>query len=239
MRILRNLLIIVALLLSAAAPANTFERLAERAARSFEWKEWSSAAAMYELMLKQRPTDSDIYVHAIVASQMIPDSVAAVDLVERAMSHEIGLAELLAGVRELDFSIGSGDTYGTFLYSLRQAMPWMSRALDHQLLDYYSFRDDGPMIVRYARVMLAGLPRSTVYLEALARGYLLQDKMPEAADTWRRILEIDPDNYNALLSLGNYLITTGDKAGAIELLRRARSLRPTPYVDRLIQNANT
>lgn len=218
--------------------ANTYERLSERAARSFDWKEWSSAAAMYELMLKERPGEADTYVSAIVARQMIPDSAAAVDLVERAMSHDLGLEKILDGVRKLDFAIGQGDRYGQFLLQLRHAMPWMSRGLDHQLLNYYLFRDDGPMIVEYAKIMLAGLPESTTYLAALARGYMLQGNTEEASAAWKKIIDIQPDNYDALLWLGNYMNLAGERDRAREYLSRAMALRPTPAVKAILESLN-
>lgn len=235
MRTILTLILAITALLPAAA-ADNYQKLAERAQRSFQWKEWSSAAAMYELMLKQKPEDRDVYVHAIVASQMIPDTAATVDLVERAMAHDLGLGEVLSDVRTLDFSIGQGDRYGEFLLRLRSEMPWMSRALDNQLLGYATFRNDGPMMVHYARIMLAGLPDSAEYLSALARGYALQGMLDEAAATWQQLLKAHPDNYEALLWLGNYELSQDDRDSARQLLSRAQGLRPTPYVANLLES---
>lgn len=208
--------------------------LGVRAERSFRWKEWSSAAAMYQLLLRDKPDSTDLYVHAIVASQMIPDTVACVELVERAMNNDLGLAPVLAGVKTLDFSIGEGDVYGQFLYTLRNAMPWMARGLDNELLNYYIFRSDGPMVEKYALKMLNGLPDSVEFLSALARGYMLQDKMEQASDIWKRILQLDPDNYETLLYLGNYYALKAMPSEALPILRRAEAIRHTPYVADMI-----
>lgn len=233
---MKKLIFIFLCAASLAVAAAGYATMASRADRSFQWKEWSSAAAMYELMLRERPDDASLYVHAIVASQMIPDSAAAVDLVERAMSHDMGLDSVLAGVRRLDFSIGEGDRYGRFLYTLRNAMPWMARGLDNQLLLYYRFRNDGPNIEKYAKVMLAGLPDSEEYLSQLAYAYMLQDKMADACSLWQRILTINPRNYEALLYLGNYLVNSGNTARGDSLLRQANDIRTTPYVTDKITN---
>ena len=100
MKFMRKILILLCLMCGmAASAADRYELLSQRAARSFEWEEWSSAAAIYELMLQQHPDRVDTYSHAIVANQMIPDSAATIDLMERAMSHGIGLEEVLEAVR--------------------------------------------------------------------------------------------------------------------------------------------
>lgn len=226
--------IIFAVAAAAAFAQGTYESTAQRAARSFKWEEWNSAAAMYELMLKERPDSLSTYARAIAANQMLGDTAATVDLVERAMSHGIGLSEVLKAVRHTDFSIGQGDLYGGYLHLLWNAMPWMRRALDNELLEYYSFRNDGPMMVRYAGVMLAGLPDSVEYLALLARGQMLSGDMNAAATTWRKILDLDTDNYSALIMLGNYLVLKGSEEGNT-LLARANALRPTPYVTRELQ----
>lgn len=221
--------------LMATAQAG-YDVTAGRAARSFEWKEWNSAAAMYELMLRERPDSLSSYTRAVAANQMLGNDEQAIDLVERAMAHGIGLSELLEQVRLTDFALGEGDRYGALLHRLTEAMPWMRRALDNELLRYYCFRDDGPNIVRYAKVMLAGLPESTEYLSLLARGYMLQGLDAEAADTWRKILAIDPDNYDTLLYLGNYCRMQGNGTEAEALLRRAAAIRRTPYLESLLNS---
>lgn len=213
-----------------AAAQSRYDATAVRADRSFDWQEWHSAAAMYELMLDERPDSLRPYARAIVASQMLADTAATVDLLERAMSHGIGLSDVLSAVRATDFAIGQGDRYGAYLHTLSTAMPWMKRALDNELLDYYTFRRNGPMMVHYASLMLAGLPESTVYLNTLASGWLLSGRTAEAADTWRRVLAIDPDNVEALLYLGNLYTAEGDTEAARPLLERAHRLCPGPYL---------
>ena len=232
---MRKILIFIILSCSLAAFAGQrYEQLSQRAARSFEWKEWSSAAALYELMLQQQPDSLATYSYAIVANQMIPDTAATIDLLERAMSHGIGLEDVLEAVRVTDFSIGQGDLYGRYLLLLSEGLPWMKRGLDHQLLKYYTFRHDGPMIVKYAGDMLTGLPNSTEYLSYLAKGYLLCNDDARAVEIWKKILEIDPHHYTTLLELGNYYQLKGNRSEALPYLELAQSIHPTPYVARSI-----
>lgn len=221
-------------LFSHATTADRYESLSVRADRSFEWHEWASAAGFYELMLDMRPDSAEIFARAIVASELAGDSIAPADLMERAMAHGIGLSEVLAHVRNTDYRLGYGDRYGEYLYYLRARFPWMERALDHELLTHFVARADGPMIVKYASIMLAGLPDSVEYLMLLARGYELQADFDQATAIWHKILETHPDCYDALLWLGNYYALTDRPSEAILYLTRAQSLRPTPFVARII-----
>ena len=86
------------------------------------------------------------------------------------------------------------------------------------------------MMVRYAQIMLAGLPESAEYRAILARGYLLSGDDAAAIATWQAMLDTDSDDYTALINLGNYYVTTGDHTAAIPYLQRAMKVRPTPFV---------
>lgn len=230
----RLLPLILLLALTSAIPADRYTTLSERAARSFEWHEWKSAAAQYVQLLEMRPDSARVYPRAIVAYELSGDTTAGTVLVERAMAHGVGFASLIAGVRATSFSVGAGDTYAAFLLRLQRSMPWMARAIDHQLLDYYTFRRDGAMMVKYSRMMLEGLPGSVEYLSLLAEGYLLDGQGDLAAATWKKIIEISPNDYSALLNLGIYCKLHDDPATAAECLRRAYDIHPTPYVEVLL-----
>ena len=66
---------------------------------------------------------------------------------------------------------------------------------------------------------------------ALAQGRLFNGDYEGAMATYRDVLALYPDNYTALLYLGNYCRDNGKDADALHYLRRAQALKPTPYVD--------
>lgn len=228
------ILLVIAAYGAAYAARPDYDVVATRAERSFQWEEWSSAAAMYELMLAERPDSLSTYAHAIVANQLIPDTVATVDLLERAMSHGIGLDDVLAAVRLTDYSIGRADLYAAYLLRLQRALPYIKRPLDNLLLNYYTFRHDGPMVEKYSLAMLEGLPESTHYLASLAHGYMLDNQEENAVATWQKILTLDPGDYDTLLRLGNYWLLHGNEAEGRLLLARAQAIHPTPFVEKEI-----
>lgn len=212
-----------------AAPAD-YNVTAAKAARFFDSREWASAQALYGLMLDERPDSASTYVHAIVASAMLGHDDAAARLLTGAMNAGVAFAPLMRGVREVSFGIGEAGIYEAFLLRSQRDCPWLERAIDGELLDYYRFRDDGPMTVRYARKMLAGLPGSTAFLSALAEGYVCEGDFGNAVAAWRRILDLDPSDLLAMLNLGNYYAITGNNPEAVRYLSMAQSLRPTPFV---------
>jgi len=217
---------------SAAMPDYTLTE--RRAARSFAFGEWAQAGALYELLLDERPDCSPVYSHAIVAASLLGDTTRSVDLLERAMAHGVALDSVVEGVRAAAFGTGSADVYADFLHRTRKEMPWMARAIDARLLDYYAFRGDGRETVRIAESMLSGLPGSLRYLSILARGHAMQGNDEDAEKTWRRILAIDPDNLEALRALGCRLAATGRTDEARPLLERAQGIDPTPYVENIL-----
>ncbi len=106
--------------------------------------------------------------------------------------------------------------------------------VDRSLLEYYDNRNDGPQMVAYADKMLQGFPENVSYLRVKARGTLLCGDGDEAADIWRHILDLAPDNYDTLLDLAAYLITCGNRDAATPYIQRAIAIRSTPYLQSLL-----
>ena len=225
------LVTIVSTILAATQAFATDYRLTEaKADRFFDNREWASAQALYGLMLDQTSGGAATYSRAIVASAMMGDTVSTSDLLAQAMSHGVKVDSLFEAVRTTAFEVNAPMVYESFMLTAQRDCPWLARAIDGQLLDYYLFRDNGEKVVVFANKMLAGLPESTYFLGCLARGHALQGDFETAVAVWKRILGIDPDNYDTLLNLGNYLIISGDEADAESYLKRADKIKPTPYV---------
>lgn len=220
----------VVILAAMTARGADYQTTARKAQRFFDDREWASAQALYGLMLDERPDADSVYVRSIVASSMLSHDDQASRLLADAMKAGVSFSRLMAGVKDVSFSIGEPAVYEDFLERSQIDCPWLARAIDDELLHYYLFRDDGPQIVVYAGKMLAGLPDSVKYLSALAKGYAHCGDFTKATATWEHILEVDPRNYDALLCLGNYFSITGNDSEALDYLRRAEEIRSTPYV---------
>ena len=219
-----------------AASAADYALTARRAARNYHFGEWAQAGALFELMLDQHPDSARTYSRAIVAASMLADTARTVGLLERAMNHGVALDSVVEGVRSESLAKGASHIYEEFLNRIRARLPYMARAVDARLLDYYEFRNDGPQIVRLSRAMLEGLPDSPRYLMALARGSILTGDTATAEAAWQRILEDDPRNIDALRAYGLYMHQSGRPAEARPLLERADRIAPTPYITKILNS---
>ena len=127
----------------------------------------------------------------------------------------------------MSFSLGETSQYEKFLLLLKERQRWLGRSIDKQLLQYYLFRRNAQEIEKYSRIMLSGAPDNADFMLALAQGRLLNGDYEGAMATYRDVLALYPDNYTALLYLGNYCRDNGKDADALHYLRRAQALKPT------------
>lgn len=231
--ILTICVVLTALCVGALTP---FGELEGKATRAFSHNEWASAAALLDLMLEQRPDSAALYGQAIVANGMRADSAEQMRLLQQAIDHHIAFDSVFSQVRRWSFSKGSFAVYRDFLLHARSAYPWMKRTVDAGLLRFYLFRKNGMRTVALATEMLDGAPDNVPFLLALAEGHMLSGCFSEGVAVYKRILEIEPDNYQALLELGNwYALYPQDGESGRVYLERANRLHPTPYVSRLLK----
>jgi tetratricopeptide (TPR) repeat protein len=212
-----------------------YERTATKAARFFNNKEWLNANAMYWLMLDERPLEVETYSHAIVSNIMAGDTTSMATLLEQSMTNNVPFDSLLYSVQRVSLQLGSSNLYEQVLLTSRQHFSWLSRGINAYLLKYYDFRNNGPEIIRYAKIMLAGMPDDVQFQRQLARGYMLNDQAIYAVETWFNILEKNPEEYDTLIDLGNYYETIQDYNRAQTYLQRAYAIHPTPYLKTLLE----
>lgn len=226
----------VAVLLCAASIVygTDYQTIATKAYRFFEQKEWASASAMYDLMLEQQPCKSETYGYAIVSAGMRNDTTYQMYLMNRSIDAHVPFDSTFACVKRVSFKVGDSSLYERFLIYVKRELPWLSRNIDNNLLDYYVFRHDAGMMIHYSRKMLAGLPDDLGYLTILADGLIMDGQYAEGISTYEKIIKQDPCNYNALLQLGVYYQMTAQsvaaKRCALSYLERAQSVRSTPSV---------
>lgn len=238
----RTILTFTLIALTLRMLATDYATLSVKAERFYRYEEWASALAMYKLMLDQRPDVAATYSHAIVAASMASCPDEASGLLTQSMNAHVPLDSIYDGVQRLAFEQGNAQLYERFLEETGNRYSWMRRNIDGRLLTYYTWRRDAAGMIRYAERMLAGMPDNTDYLTTLADGYFSLGDNHHAVETYNHILAIDPDNYHALLVLGNYYdnISRQDRFNqearilADQYLTRANTLHATPYVTRLL-----
>lgn len=209
------------------------EGLARRAQRAFDSGEWASAQALYGLVTDREPDDTGAQSRLLTAAVMRGDSASIVPVVERAMAAGVPLGAMLDSLKT-DLRAASGYAlYPGVLEHLAAGRAYMRRPLMTHMLDFYTERRDGANMVRCARGLLAGLPDSPHYLDALAQGLLYTGDRAGAEESWRKALEADPGDVKALLSLAALL---GHTPEALDLLRRADAVAPSPAIKQRIKS---
>ena len=222
------------------AAVNPYPQLEAKARRFFAHGEWASASAIYDLMLEERPEVPTTYGEAIVSNAMRGDTAAQMRLMSVALDHQVPFDSVFSQVKQWSFHLGKSHLYENFLKETRKAYPWMRRTIDGNLLKYFAFRRDGAEMVNYARLMLDGAPQNISFLHTLAWGYMLTGNDAEGVAAYERILEIDSNDFDALVALGNWYANTAAMAApesapkAIGYLERAYSCRPTPFIAALL-----
>lgn len=229
------MLFFTAVAAECAAPT-PYSRLELKADRFFAQKEWAQASATYYQMLEQRPDVPATYGKAIVAGAVRGDTLAQMELMARAMRNKIPFDSVLSRVKSTSFELGRSNLYGDFLQLLRKGYPWMRRPIDNYLLRYYTYRNDGRRMMEYSTMMLQGAPANVDFLMTLGQGAMLCGKFEEGINAYERILAVNPENYDALLALGNYYYVTGNSVRALPYLQRAQAIRPTPHVQQIISS---
>ncbi len=219
----------------AATPARKPASTLTKAERFYDQQEWASASAMYSLLIDEHPDSANYYARAIIADGMRGDTAAQTRLMHQALAHRIVVDALFNRIESECLQIGNAYIYEQFLTALKNDEPWMARAIDARLMRFYAFRRYPRESVRYADIILSGLPDNIPALYILAQGYLGQADYDRATDVYRRILSIDPNAVEALLYLGNSAADEGNTTVALDYLRRAEELKPTPYLSAQIK----
>ena len=230
---LKKLFIALAVLLTVATARGekpTFEQLAVKASRFIELKEWATAQAMLQLMVDESPQDPAVTGKAIAVAGLRCDSTEQLRLFQTAVKNRQPFEKVFSAVETESFSLARSDVYEKFLLMIARREPWVARNIDSYLLKYYTYRSDGPGMIEYADRMLRGLPDNVTFLHDKARGYMLTGDFQNAMEVYRRIIEISPDNADALLALAFYSEKQGDRAGALTYFERAYSVLSTPYI---------
>lgn len=236
MRQLRSLILSATTAAALTALAvSPYPQLELKADRFFDQKEWAQAAATYDLMLDEKPHIPATYGRAIVSSTMAGDTAAGIRLFSMALDNHVPFDSVFSRVRSTSFELGRTDLYERLLLDIKKEHPWMRRTVNAYLLRYYTFRRDGRNMVAYADIMLQGSPDNIGFLSTKARGQMLTGAKDASVATYGEILRLDPDNYPALLELGNWyaldaLPGSQEAALAADYLGKAYSLRPTPHV---------
>ncbi len=233
---LRTCIILILLTCGIAAHADaTYEQMQVKAGRLFDQDDWIPAGALYNFMIHERPTVADNYGRAVVAAYAAGDTLAPMQYLSGALESHIPLDSVLTKVKTYAFGKSRAGLYERFMLNASDTYPWLARALEPYLLQYYTSRRNGQEMVHYANRLLQGLPGNPGFLSILAEGYMIDNKYDKAAQAWTDIINAHPDNFDALVNLASYYSLTDRPEQALTYFRRAKAIHATPYIESQIK----
>jgi len=221
----------------AASAASDAASLGLKAQRYFDQREWSSATAIYSLLIEQCPDSAGLYGRAITAAGMRGAEAEQQQFLRRALKERVPVDSVFSSVEHSCFALGRARLFEDFLILSARSEPWLSRKIDALLLDYYTFRRNGSAMVEYADKMLAGMPDSEFYILRRAEGLLIMGRREEARADFARAAAANPRCLTALLFLGEMAVEDKNPAAARGFLRSSAAIDPAPAlaaaIDRL------
>lgn len=246
------LFVFIGFAVSGREPAD-YDVLSERAERYFKYKEWGSALAIYQMMIVDRPEAVEPYYKAIAAGAMLGDGEVQMDMFERTQQHGVSLDSLFNGVRKVSFTMGTAKAYEEFLLLVKDRQPWLSRNVCIYLLDYYMYRNDSQNVKEITQELLEHTPDNVEYLKCFANACMQLGDFENMEIYFKRVLEIDSHDEDALVALGNYY--AGMLLGQIEpdsikynreqlarlsleTLSKACNMNASPYLTSLMARVN-
>lgn len=184
--------------------ATDYSVLETKASRFYKNQEWASSLAMYELMISQKDTVVNNYAKAIVLSGLLKKPDMQMAFLERTQQKGLPLDSIFGTIQKDAFAIGHPYIYESFLKLVKTKQQWLARNINIQLLKYYRYRNDADNMIDISGQLLKSTPDDVGYLTDMAEAYALKGNLPESMKWYKKILAIDKDNYNSLLTLGNY-----------------------------------
>ncbi len=182
---------------------SSYTSIEGKAQRFFQHQEWGSALAMYDLMLSDKPI-VNTFNHAIVVAGILDKKDQQMELMLKTENMGIPLDSVFNGVRDISISLVKPELYVDFLNLVKSEQPWLARNINTHLLNYYTFRGDYAGTIEVANILLATTPNNIEYLSDVANAYMMMGNFEYFRLTTDRIIQIDPQNRDALLAMGNY-----------------------------------
>lgn len=202
----RRLAVVAALLLSAlpATGGIPLSAAREKADRFYRHEEWANALAMFRLILEEDPADMRTYGRSVAVYGAIGNAEEQILLLERTQSLGLPLDGLFDEVRKSAYEIDRPHILERFMLLVKERQPWLKRNINLRLARYYDSRNNAPKMIAMSDSLLSQNPNDPSMLRVKARGRMLQDDYEGAVAVYKRILELQPDDTDAMLNIGIY-----------------------------------
>ena len=196
----------------SCAAGITNEKLYRKAETHFNNREWNEAMMMYDVLLTENPAYLPLYVSSIIASSKVGASQSVMHYIELSEKNGVSLDSLFIGVERLARNMQDTPIYENMLILMKGEQPWLKKIINGYLLRYYRFRNNYEEIVTIADELLLAVPDNIAILKVKGEALFMIGKEAESVGIYKKILELDSQNTDASLFLGNYYYWKGSEA---------------------------
>lgn len=243
---------VVVCLLSAVAQAKAAEvslsTIRQKADRFYRYEEWANALAMFRAILERDPSDIQTYGRSVTVYGVIQNPEEQIELLENTQKYALPLDSLFNQVKISAFEIGRPDILENFMILVKKEQPWLKRNINIRLARYYDSRNNAEKMIEMSDTLLAVNPNDPSMLRIKARGNMLLDRYADAVTLYKRVIELSPDDVDAMLCIGVYYFTEFDShrlalsspeaEEARKYLSMAYRLRPTDHLRLMLDRLN-
>lgn len=216
----------------------------EKADRFYSYQEWANALAMLRAIIERCPDDMQAYGRSVAVNGVINNTEEQIYLLEKTQQNGLSLDRLFQEVQTSAFEIGHPGIVEGFMILVKTRQPWLKRNINLRLAHYYNYRNNAEKMIAMSDSLLSVNPDDASMLRIKARGNMLIDNYPQAIVLYKRVIELSPDDVDAMLHIGVYfytkfeqekLSTTSREADeARKYLSMANHLQPTAYLQRML-----
>lgn len=233
---------------SAMRAEVSLSTIRDKADRFYQHEEWANALAMFRAILEREPTDIQTYGRSVTVYGAISNPDEQIELLEATQRYALPLDSLFEEVKRSAFEIGRPELLEDFMILVKKEQPWMKRNIDIRLARLYDSRNNAEKMIEMSDTLLAVNPDDPPMLRIKARGFMLLDRYDDAIAIYKRIIELSPDDVDAMLNIGVYYfsefdtrrlaLSSAEAEEARKYLSMAYRLRPTPHLQQMLNRLN-
>ena len=192
---------------------NANDKIRNKADEHFERKEWKEASEIYNVLINSEKGDISLYAPSIVSAGKTNNYNRVMEYITFSEKCGIPLDSVFKRTLTLSLKTRSTDVYENMLKTINEKQPWLKNFINGYLLDFYNNRKNRQKTIDIANIILETKPKNITDI-LLIKAKALNDMgdINSAIVVMEDILNIDSNNIDARLFLGNYYFSSAKQS---------------------------
>ena len=226
--ILTSLLILLSISVFAV---NDNNKILTKANEHFAKKEWKEASEIYNILINSNKNKISLYAPSIVSAGNSNNYSRVMEYITFSEKCGIPLDSIFKSTLYLSLKTKSTGVYENMLLTIKKNQPWLKSFINGYLLEFYNSRKNSKMVIDIANSIIESKPKNVTNIMVI-KANALNDMgdISSAISVMEDILNIDADNIDARLFLGNYYFISAKESikkeiSQLKFLRREARIR--------------